>query len=705
MKNKIFFPLLFLSAFFARTVYSKTNVDSLEKALPSASGKSRLEILGKLIDGYSRSNPNKRKEYFLEFEKTFLAEGEPAEFRPSYYHNKGEVLMRDGKYNEAITALLSGANYSTESKRFDLLWKNYNSLGACYHEMADMKKSLEYFLKALEVAEQHLEEGSVAGSAINLGVIYGEQEQWKEALKYFRMSLHYHEKFEKSWGHGNCLNNIGQVHKFLGNMDSAHYYYGKAMNVWEKIPDEYGMSMTNYNIGELHLKEKQYAIAEKYFLKSHAISEKIGDQYGITQNLSALSAMYFEWGKDDKGIEFLEKSIDYSKKNNILELVKDNFYTEYKYFKRKNDFKNALRAHEDFFFWYDSLNNAQKRKNVQELQSKFETEKKEKEIEKQKAEIASQNLMLSESRNKMLILAGGLAIVFVMAVFIFMNLRQKQKANKEISRQKEEIEMQKKIVEEKNKDITDSINYSRRIQEAMLPAKEIKYRIFPNAFVLFQPRDVVSGDFYWFAEKNGRRLIAAVDCTGHGVPGSLMSMIGITFLNEIVNTRGITRPDAILSELRHRVIAALKQTGAEGEQKDGMDMALLSFDDQNNVVEFAGAHNPLVRFRKENGSFVLQEFKADKRPIGYFRGEGLPFTCQTIDLKKGDTFYIFSDGYADQFGGEKGKKLKYKNFLQILQSVQEEPINEQEKTILNNFRKWKGSLEQIDDVLVIGLRV
>ena len=264
-----------------------------------------------------------------------------------------------------------------------------------------------------------------------------------------------------------------------------------------------------------------------------------------------------------------------------------------------------------------------------------------------------------------------------------------------------QLKSQKNIVEERNQELTDSIVYAKRIQDAILPDKEMKYRLFPDSFVLLKPKDVVSGDFYWFTEKNGKKLIAAVDCTGHGVPGAFMSMIGIAFLNEIVNEKGITNPGEILSELRHLIIQALKQTGAEGEQKDGMDISILSFDEKNNMVEFAGANNPLWHY--SNG--IMNEQKADKRSIGFFRGKGLPFTNHTIEYKKGDTFYIFTDGYADQFGGPKGKKFKYRQFQELLITSIQEPLQKQEEILTEIFNEWKGNLEQVDDICVIGVRV
>ena len=301
----------------------------------------------------------------------------------------------------------------------------------------------------------------------------------------------------------------------------------------------------------------------------------------------------------------------------------------------------------------------------------------------------------------LIFLLGISSIYFYIKYSVKKLENQKRILEEKVAERTKEVVEQKEIIEEKNKDITASINYAKKIQEAILPDKEIKYRIFPEAFVLFHPRDIVSGDFYWFSEKNGRRLIAAVDCTGHGVPGAFMSMIGNAFLNEIVNERAITQPDLILNELRKLIIKSLKQTGFDGQSKDGMDISILSFDDKNSVVEYAGANNPMWHIRDGKA----EKINADKQPIGYYIGNPVPFTNHKIELQKGDSVYIYTDGYADQFGGTHGKKFKYKQMLEIILSMQEKRMLEQEKILLDIFIKWQGELEQTDDVLVIGVKV
>jgi serine phosphatase RsbU (regulator of sigma subunit) len=258
------------------------------------------------------------------------------------------------------------------------------------------------------------------------------------------------------------------------------------------------------------------------------------------------------------------------------------------------------------------------------------------------------------------------------------------------------------LIEEKNRDITDSIFYAQRIQQAILPSAEEFKKSLPSSFVLFKPRDIVSGDFYWLSETNQKIFFAAADCTGHGVPGAFMSMIGTTMLNEIVNEKQIHKPSDILFHLRESIVRSLKQTGAAGENKDGMDIALCCLDKKNNVLEFSGAHNPLWLL-KSSGEF--EEYVADKQPIGIFLEEKRNFTDYRIQLQDGDAVYIFTDGYADQFGGPKGKKFKYKQMQELITSNKTESMDRQCKILDETFLNWKQGLDQLDDVLVVGIKV
>lgn len=272
----------------------------------------------------------------------------------------------------------------------------------------------------------------------------------------------------------------------------------------------------------------------------------------------------------------------------------------------------------------------------------------------------------------------------------------------EVVRQKEELQKQGEQIAELYEQVKDSILYAKRIQEAILPSVEEIASALPESMVLFRPKDIVSGDFYWFSQKDDGAIIAAADCTGHGVPGALMSMIGSSLLNEIVNEKGISDPAEILLALKHGVIKALnKQPSSAGEQtKDGMDIALISIPKNGNKIQYAGAYNPLWLVR--NGDII--EYNGDRQPVGFF-GDNLdtPYTTHTIEVQPKDSVYVFSDGYADQFGGATGKKFKYSQFKKVLIELQEKPMKEHRNVLNTTIENWMGAEEQIDDILVIGI--
>ena len=265
----------------------------------------------------------------------------------------------------------------------------------------------------------------------------------------------------------------------------------------------------------------------------------------------------------------------------------------------------------------------------------------------------------------------------------------------EVLRQKSEIEL-------KNRDILDNLQYAKRIQEAILPEIKLIYRTLQDSFIIYIPKDIVSGDFYSFAQKNDRVIIAASDCTGHGVTGAFMSMIGTSLLNQIINENGVTQPAEILTDLNTGIVEALKQSEGENEVHDGMDIALCSIDLANTRLVYAGANRPLWFFKNGEMSLV----KPTKSAIGGYQSSRTEeFTQHEIQLSKGDTIYLFTDGYADQFGGPEGKKMLSKRFREMLREIQNLPMNEQEKYLLKAFNDWKGNLGQVDDVLVIGVRL
>jgi serine phosphatase RsbU (regulator of sigma subunit) len=297
------------------------------------------------------------------------------------------------------------------------------------------------------------------------------------------------------------------------------------------------------------------------------------------------------------------------------------------------------------------------------------------------------------------ILSAVVLLFIIIALFVKIRERNLINEKKILEGKVKErtTELQEANVElaDRNKDITDSIRYAQRIQMSILPP-EIP---FDDTFVLFKPKDIVSGDFYWMTSVDGKEIIAAIDCTGHGVPGAFMSFIGYSSLNEVVKEKGITKPAAILDQLNNEVVTALNLEVGEGIQ-DGMDLAIISYDKATGDLEFSGAYNPLYHVRKEE----LSEIKADRFPIGKSPEKEKHFTNHSLKIEQGDTVYIFSDGYADQFGGENEKKFKTGALKKLLLSIQDKSMNEQKEILDRTIEDWRGNIDQIDDILFIGRR-
>jgi serine phosphatase RsbU (regulator of sigma subunit) len=320
-----------------------------------------------------------------------------------------------------------------------------------------------------------------------------------------------------------------------------------------------------------------------------------------------------------------------------------------------------------------------------------------KKLEKSRESKTNENKSLNNFLSVYLIAA---IVALVAVIFLITTIREKKQINKELANQHTLVKQSADNLKEKNKEITDSIKYARRIQEAMLPSKNEIKNILPNSFVYYRPKDIVSGDFYWVGEKNGKAYVVTADCTGHGVPGALMSMLGIANLNEIINEKQILSPAKILDELRNVIINSLTKTEGDA-MKDGMDLSLYCLDRRLKRITYAAANNGIYIIR--DGSIII--LNPDKQPIGESPTKDRPFNEGIFDLKSDDMILTFTDGFADQFGGPKGKKYKYKQMQDLVIQLQKRPLYQMSDILNHEFLKWKGKLEQVDDVLLIGVRV
>jgi serine phosphatase RsbU (regulator of sigma subunit) len=572
----------------------------------------------------------------------------------------------------------------------------YNNKGFYYDQVGDIEQAMESYLIALEIRENNNDSLGMAESYNNLASVIQHQDDMTTALKYYNKSKHIYDKFNDTTGLINVFINVGFIYYIEQKLDSSQLFFEKGLELAKKVNDLGAMGFALNNLSSIYYKNGDYKKTEETYLKSLAIREKVGRKNGIARSHHNLGRFYLKRKKINKSLDHALVAYQLAVEMNSPDVIGDvtillsDIYYEKKEYKKSHDF---LVSHIEM---KDSIFSSTTQKAALKQQMKYEYEKQrtidDAEYEKQLAISAEQ-----EKKQKIIIYAitGGFGLVLLFSVFIFNRLQITRKQKGVIEDQKLVVENQKVLVDEKNKEILDSINYAKRIQSAILPPDKTVKEYLKESFILYKPKDIVAGDFYWMEKQQSKILFAAADCTGHGVPGAMVSVVCNNALNRSVREFGLTDPGKILDKTREIVIQEFEQS--DEDVKDGMDIALCLI--EGNKLQYAGAHNPLWIIR--NGEIL--ETKADKQPIGQFDNPE-PYTTNSFMLEKEDSIYIFSDGYLDQFGGKKGKKFKVTAFRELLLSVQDKSMEEQKSIIDVTFENWRRDLEQIDDVCVIGVK-
>jgi tetratricopeptide (TPR) repeat protein len=693
--TKIFFlHLLFVVSLF--NFAQTSTIDSLTKALASLP-----KPRGKLSDStYIKTIQQLAWEYsFINTDTAITLAQQGLQLSDKTHWEKGKAICLNelgscnyvkGNYPQALENYNTGLKIAEELS--DKSWQTIflGNIGNVYADQSDYPQALAYYFKSLKIAEELRDKRSMATNLGNIGIVYHKQPDYPKALEYFFKALKIAEELGDKRNMSAWLSNIGGVFDDQSDYPKALAYYFKALKIDEEIGDKSGLAINFGNIGIVYAEQSDYSKALEYYFKALKMVEEIGDKSGLAINLGNIGNLYRITGKFNEAEQYLKKALALSDSLGTLDVTRDNESFLSQLYNTLGQYKLSLIHYKKYIAARDTIDNDEKRKQINHLANKYEWEKKEA-VMKEQQEKERALFLANQRRNKIILYSvlSGLALVLVFSFFIYRSLRITKK-------QKHIIEEQKHLVEEKNKEITDSIRYAKRIQNAILPPDKVVKESLKESFILYLPKDIVAGDFYWLENKNNTVLFAAADCTGHGVPGAMVSVICNNGLNRSVREHGITEPGKILDKTREIVLAEFEKS--EEDVKDGMDISLCALN--GNHLQWAGANNPLWIIR--NGE--LLEYAPNKQPIGKVDNPA-PFTTHYIELQQGDKLYIFSDGFADQFGGEKGKKFKAANLKKLLLSIQHESM-EQQKTILQQtFNQWKANLEQVDDVLVMGVSV
>ena len=731
--------------------HNAQNIDSLKKELNRANhDTTKCNILIALIEAESDDAiwPNFNNQLILICENRIKTTNRnQPEYRiyqkhyASALNNIGYLAQIQGNIPKALQYFEKSLKIENEFGNRKELASSLNNIGNIYDNQGDIPKALEYYGKSLKIAEEIGDKSDIASSLNDIGSVYENQGNTPKALEFYIKSFKLREEIGEKKGIASSLNNIGFIYKNLGDVQKALDHYYKSLKLREEIGDKKDIAMSLNNIGFVFFDKGDIQKALEHYEKSLRIREQIGDKKGIANSMNNIGYVYHKLGDLPKTIDFYSRSLkireEIGDKEGIasslinigtiqlkqkkhsealtcfsksMKLSKELGYPQNimnaawklkQIYEVTNNFQLALENYELYIKMRDSLNNIESQKATIKQQAKHEYEKeKVKEDEKHASQIKLQKekSIAEKRRQNSIILSVSvvLLLVIIFSTLLYARFKIIKKQKNIIEKKEKETQEQKDVIEEKQKEILDSINYAKRIQYTLLAHDEFLKENLNDHFTFFNPKDVVSGDFYWASKQGNRFYLAVCDSTGHGVPGAFMSLLNIGFLSEAINEKGIQKPNEVFEFVRMKLTETVSREG----QKDGFDGILLCMDKANGIITYAAANNSPVVIREEQ----ILELESDRMPVGV--GERKEnFKLYNLEYQQGDMLYLYTDGYADQFGGPKGKKFKYKPLNELLLSQYQNGLVSQHEEIKKVFENWKGNLEQVDDVCLLGIRL
>jgi len=580
------------------------------------------------------------------------------------------------------------------------------NIGAIYNSQGNISKALEYFSKCLKISEEIGDKKAIAYSLNNIGSIYNIQGDIPKALEYWNKSLKIQHEVGDKHGIAYSLINIGDIYKTQHNIAKALKNFDESLKLLAEIGDKMGMAAVFNNLANIYLADGNNLKAFKYHTKSLKLSEEIGSKKGIALSLSNIGGFYYKQKNYSQAIKFSTKSMKISKELGFPENIKYASHSLCKIYKETGDYKNAFENYELYIKMRDSISNIETKKASIKNQLKYEYDKKYLadsiqlvDIKKLTiAQLAESQAKLKQKKTQRFALGAGFTLVLGFSGYTYKRFRYSQK-------QKLLIEQQKKVVDESQNKIVDSINYAKKIQHSILPSTNEISLLFPNHSIFFKPKDIVSGDFYWFHHHNNLTYFAVADCTGHGVPGAFMTMIATSALNEVVLEQKNTQPDKILSSLHSFIFKSLQQHNGDEYSQDGMDISLIVIDHSNNILNFAGAHNH--GFLVDNGE--IRTLKATQKSIGGLSilGDIEPlrsFKTESYQLNKNSVLVLATDGIYDQLNPQ-DEKFGIKRFKDLILNLNSDNYVDNQNTIEQTYTNWKQETPQLDDVLLLTIKL
>lgn len=675
-------------------------------------------------------------------------------------YNGLAVLYQDISLFDSASFYLNLALKNTSKYDTTQLANLYNSIGRNFIYQGQHDSALHYYTKSFELKKNQNDSMSLAVTIENIGMAFSSKTNYDTAISCYNLALDIYNKFDNPSAKARIYNNIGNLYFKLKDSLKSENYYLKSLKIYKQTNNNFGESGIYNNLGLVQLESKSYAHAKQYFLKAVALlrAENRPKELALTfQNLAVVSKALEAF---NDAIYYIEKSNDLAKTNQLVNIFYQNNYTLAEIYSALNQnekafkilnaidkesakqymstddylsslillstlfaeqgrYKDAYQTLLQYNQYFKSQMNERLFKEVTTISTKYETERiaKENEIYKKQAKIEklkSEQQHQEIKSNRIVIGATFIVLLASLLVLFFLyktnrNRRKFTKAlieknviiseqNFEIEQQLDLLEAQKSIVETQKEEITDSINYAKRFQTAIIPNQDFLHSVFPQSFVLYKPRDIVSGDFYYVAKKGSYKYFVAADCTGHGVPGAFLSIIGNNGLSGALNRFELTHLGEIIQFLNQYLFDILHQN-QDMHIQDGIDLTIVRVDEDHKTITYTGANNPLVLIRKKE----LTAFKTHKYAVGVSKEN--TFDIHTLNYEKGDSIFLFSDGYADQFGGEKGKKFMRKNFYHLLSEISHLEPKAQKEKLDAELHNWMLNEEQVDDILVAGIRL